>query len=125
MISPSVGRELHRVGEQVERDLLDRAPVGLEADAGRDAGGDLEALVLGARGDDAHGVGEDRVELDVFEVELDAAGLDLRHVEDVVDDVEQVLPAVLNVAAVLVILVGAERAEHPGFHDLGEADDRR
>ena len=56
-------------------------------------------------------------------IEADAAGFDLRHVEDVVDDVEQVLPALVDVAAVFLVLVGAERPEHPGFHDLGEADD--
>ncbi len=32
-------------------------------------------------------------------------------------------PAAVNVAAVFVIFVGAERAEHAGRHDLGKADD--
>ncbi len=116
-------REFHRVGEKVERDLLDRAAVGLEEQRRDDLGGELEPLVLGAGGDDAHRFGQDAVELDILEVELHAAGLDLRHVEDVVDHVQQEVSAVADVAAIFVIFVGAERAEHAGFHDLGEADD--
>ena len=63
------------------------------------------------------------VKVDILQVELEPSGLDLRHVEHVVDDVEQVFAAAVNVAAVLDILVGAERAEHSRFHDLGETDD--
>ena len=37
--------------------------------------------------------------------------------------VEQVLAAVVDVAGVLGVFGGAERAEHLGCHDLGEADD--
>ena len=55
-------------------------------------------LVVGARRDDAHGVVEEAAEPDLLDVEPDAAGLDLRHVEDVVDDVEQVLAALVDVA---------------------------
>ena len=90
--------------------------------------GDIRAvtsscLSCGARGDHAHGFGEQRVEVEVLEIEADAAGFDLRHVEDVVDDLEQILPAAADVAAIFVIFLRAERAEHAGFHDFGEADD--
>ena len=61
--------------------------------------------------------------LDLLEVEPDAAGLDLRHVEDVVDQVEQVLAALVDVAAYSRYFSVAERAEHARLHDLGEADD--
>ena len=87
------------------------------------AGGEREPLVVGAPRHHAHGVVEEGLELDLLGIEPDAAGLDLRHVEDVVDDVEQVLAALVDVAAIFAILVGAERAEHAGFHDLGESDD--
>ena len=83
-----------------------------------------ELLFLGARGDHAHGLTEQRIEREVLEVEADAAGLDLRHIEDVVDDLEQILPAAADVAAIFVIFLGTERPEHIGFHDLGESDDR-
>ena len=89
----------------------------------RDIGGELDLLVVGARRHDAHGVVEEAAEPDLLEVEADAAGLDLRHVEDVVDDVEQVLAALVDVLAVVAVLVAADRAEHLRLHDLGEADD--
>ena len=117
-------RELHGVGQQIERDLLERAPVGLEADAGRDPGGDLELLLLRARGDHAHRVGELAVELDVFQVELEPAGLDLRHVEDVVDDVEQILRRCAWMSRQYSSYLSEPSAPNmPGLHDLGEADD--
>ncbi len=57
---------------------------------------------------------EQRIEIEVLEVETDAAGLDLRHIENVVDDVEQILAAAVNVAAIFAVFLGAERAEHAG-----------
>ncbi len=90
---------------------------------GRNLGDKFELLVLRARRDHAHGFGQQRIEIELLEIEPDAAGLDLRHVENVVDDVEQILPAAADVAAIFAILVGAERAEHARLHDLGKADD--
>ena len=80
-------------------------------------------FVLRARRDHALGFGQQRIEVELLEIEPDAAGLDLGHVENVVDDVEQVLPAAEDVAAIFAILVGAERAEHARLHDLGKPDD--
>ncbi len=59
----------------------------------------------------------------IFRVEINAAGLDLRHVENVVDDVEQILAALADVARIFGVFRRAERPEHRRFHDLGEADD--
>src|SRR5215212_2244271 len=53
----------------------------------------------------------------------DAPGLDPRHVEDVVDDGEEVLAARADVAAVLGVFVRAQRAEDAALHHLREADD--
>ncbi len=36
--APAVGRELHRIGQQIDDDLLDRAAVGAQADRGFDLG---------------------------------------------------------------------------------------
>ena len=63
-----------------------------------DAGGSVSCLSSARARHHAHGVVEERLELDLLGVEPDAAGLDLRHVEDVVDDVEQVLAALVDVA---------------------------
>ena len=64
-----------------------------------------------------------RIEIEVLEVQPNAAGLDFRHVENVVDDVEQILSAAVDIAAIFVIFVGPERSEHARLHDLGKADD--
>jgi len=47
-------------------------------------------------------------------------GFDLRHVEDVVDDLEQILPLVQDVVAIFLILVRTERSEHAAAIDLGK-----
>jgi serine/threonine protein kinase HipA of HipAB toxin-antitoxin module len=77
-------RELDRVRQEIERDLLERAAVGAQLQIGSDAGAERDVLLLRARRDDAHGFGEQGVERQVLEVEPHAAGFDLGHVEDVV-----------------------------------------
>src|SRR3981189_2658649 len=64
-----------------------RAPMGRRAPSG--GGGKRDLLVVGAPRHPAHGVVDERLELDLLGVEPDTAGLDLRHVEDVVDDLQQ------------------------------------
>ena len=120
---PPSGGEFHRIGKEIEHDLLEQPLVGAHADALGDVGGDLDPLVLGAGGNHTDRVVEEAAEPDLLHVEADAAGLDLRHVEHVVDDVEQVLAALVDVLAVAAILLVADRAEHFRRHDLGEADD--
>ena len=63
----------------------------------------VEPLFRRARRHHAHRVGQDGVELELLGVEGRAPGLDLRHVEDVVDHVEQVAAALADVAAVFVV----------------------
>ena len=79
-------RELDRVGEEVEDDLADTTLVGRDADL-RGLGGKRERDPASAS---AFGVHRDSAPQQVREghlreVELHAAGLDLREVEDVVD----------------------------------------
>src|SRR5205814_4959704 len=59
----------------------------------------------------------------VLKVELDAPSLDLRHVENVADDVEQELPAVEDVTRIFDIFFRPDRPEHLVLHDLAETDD--
>src|SRR6185437_3445769 len=119
----AVRSEFHGVGKKVKRNLLERAAIGFEPDTGRDLGGKCKPLVAGATGDHAQTVGKNWLELDILCREVNAAGFDLRHVENVVDDVEQILAAFADIARILAVFVGAERAEHRRFHDLGEAND--
>src|SRR5262249_40206068 len=83
----------------------------------------LQLLVLCTCANNAHGFVEQCVEAEILEIKPDAASLDLRHVEDIVNDFKQILATATDVAAIFMIFLGAERAKHPGFHDLGKADD--
>ena len=74
-------------------------------------------------GDDAQRFRQRLRQVELLHVELHAAGLDLRHVEDVVDDFQQIMAAGQNVVAVFLVFLRAERAEHAAAHDLGEPDD--
>ena len=63
----AVRREFHRIGQEIERDLLERAAIGGEADAGRDLRADDQVLFVRAPPDHAHAIRQDAVELDGFE----------------------------------------------------------
>ena len=78
-----------------------------QPDTAPDPGGKLQALVVGASGHNAHRVIEERLEVDWLGIEPDASGLNFGHVEDVVDHVEQVLAALMDVMAILSILIRA------------------
>ena len=67
--------------------------------------------------------GERRGKVELLHVELHAPGFDLRHVQDVVDHLEEVMAAGQDVVAIFLIFLRAERAEHAAFHDFREADD--
>ena len=52
------------------------------------------------------------------------AGLDLRHVENIIDDVEQEVAARMDVVDILLIAVGTERTECACLNHFRETDDR-
>ncbi len=93
----------------------------LQVDRPVDAEFDPLAVDLVARA--AHGLLDDEPDRNPGLLQLQSAGLDARHVEDVVDDGEQVAAALADVAGVVEIAVIAETPEQPVLHDLGEADD--
>ena len=55
-------------------------------------------------------------------VQDQATGLDLGHVEDVVDQLQQIVAALVDVLGVLAVFRAADRAEGALAHDLGEAE---
>src|SRR3546814_2525395 len=63
-----------------------------------------------------------RLEIDRLLVQLELAGLDLRQVEDVVDQAQQVRAAVVDVDGVLAVPLIAHRAEQLVLDDFGEPD---
>ena len=104
--------ELDGVAQEIEQDLLQAQRIAAHAfgHAGRDIGGELQALGGGLR---RQGLGHaldqlDGGEFDAFEVE--AAGLDLGEVEDVVDDPQQRRRRIAHRAQRLALLERERRA---------------
>src|SRR5260221_9522704 len=117
-------RELHRVGEEVQHHLLELALVARPlADARLDGAIEVQPLALGALADQRAAVLHRRRHVEVVDVERHLARFDLRQVEDVVDEGEQVLPRAVDVAHVLELL-RVQVAEHALLQHLGKADDR-
>ena len=117
-------REFDGIGDQVQQHLLHGA--GIEPvlrDVAIDAELDLQPGVLGAAGHEAqHSLGHLH-RIDVFLRQREPAGLDLREVEDVVDQRQQMLAAFMDIAGILPVMPVAQRTEHLGDHHLGEAED--
>jgi hypothetical protein len=101
--TPIVRGEFDGVGQQVDRDLLHGAAVGDNWDRAFNIRGHRKLLVVCASRYHAERFRQGLREIEMFVVELHTAGFDLRHVEDVVDDLEQVVPAGQNIEAVLLI----------------------
>src|SRR5262249_26994636 len=99
----ALGRELDGVGQEVEDDLLDRAAVSHHSQIGIEFGDECYLLLAGASADDARGFREQDVQIERRPLDAHAPSLDLRHVEHVIDDVEQVGSALADVPAVLVV----------------------
>lgn len=66
----------------------------------------------GLNGGEAKCFFDQRCQIDLLAVDPHMAGFDLRHIEDVVDDVKQMLAAVMNIAGIFRIFRRSDRAEH-------------
>ncbi len=113
--------ELHRVVDQVGEDLAEAERVAAQVlgDRGRHVGEELQAflvgLLRGQRGDRA----DHFVELEIDGLHVELAGLDLREIQDVVDDAEQRGAGVVDLADVVALL----RVERGFEREVGQADD--
>ena len=89
----AMARELHRVGQEIDEDLLDAHRVA--AQQSRQLGVDIhhyrQLLLVGAFANEVGGLLEGVAQGEVDGFEGDLVGLDLRQVENVVDDAQQVL----------------------------------
>jgi hypothetical protein len=116
-------RVLEGVREQVVEDLPQAALVCDDpSELGRPIVAELDALQLRSLLEGHRGVLEGGGELEGSESQLETVGLDLREIEDVVDEREQVVPRTVDVVDVLGLLL-REVPEHPLAQDLREADD--
>ena len=104
-------RELDGVREQIEQNLSQPRRVAHHhaGNLGSDAMHQLDAFVSCGRRDHIEGVLEEGAQRERFGLQLDTLGLDLREVQNVVDDREQGLAARLNGPDVL-LLIGREAA---------------
>ena len=89
----------------------------------RDIGDDLDAGLARPQGDQGDAAIDQVFDLDDALVQVDLAGFGLRQVEDVVDQIEQVGAAALDVAQVFTIALAADRAVHLLDDHVGETDD--
>ena len=120
------GGELDRVGEQVAEHLADPQGVAGEA-AGKQVGAvaagleeQLDALLEGGPLDQHEGVGDQVFEAEGDALELEAAGLDLGEVEDVVEGVEERPPGDADLAGVIPLA----RRQAAAQQQVGHADHR-
>ena len=75
-------------------------------------------------GDQAGPGFEDAARVEFFLAKPMAAGLDLGHVQDIVDDLEQVMTAAMDVLDITYVLLVAQRSQKLFFHNFGKADHR-
>jgi hypothetical protein len=110
---------LDGVGQQVQQDLLQCPLVGPDRrQSRRDLHRNPEPGVVGPLADEPlHGI-EQVLDADHLFMQLEPAGLDLRQVEDVVDDRQQMQPAVVDVLGELLVAPGTQRPVHLVAHDL-------
>src|SRR5437899_4772708 len=120
----AVGRELDRVGQEVDEDLLHLALVGLNVAQRRiDAHLQSDIVPLRTLAHQRHRIGERRSDIECRQVELHPARLDLRQVEDVVDESQQVLARRIDVVQVIRLLL-VHLAKEFLLQHLRKADDR-
>ena len=104
--------ELDRVAEQVEQHLAEPGLIGLHP-CGRDGGASkvrLQLFGFGPRADDPDDAAQECRQLQRRGAEFQPAGLDLGQVEDVVDQGEQVLAALLDDVQAVDGVVSSARA---------------
>ncbi len=118
----ALGGELDRVADEVDEDLAEFAAVGddLAGQGGPRREGEGDAFFLRLEGEHLVHRLEEGEELEGLVVPLHLSGLDLREVEDLVDDVEEVLAAVVDDVEGLALL----RSQGLVFaKNLGKSDD--
>ena len=118
----ALGGELHRVRHQVDEHLPQPRRVAAQRGGEADVPvhEQLEVARLRGLGEQADDVLEQQAEVEVDGLELELARLDLREVEDVVDDPEQPVGRSLHPTRVATLLGVQRRIEQ----QLGQADHR-
>ena len=117
-------RELDAVREQIDQDLLDRALVGEDhVRLRRDGDAQGHAGAIRRLAHEPHAGFRGFLQIEDFFPQFELAGLDLRHVENAVDEFEQMGAAFVDQPRIFEIARRAHGAEHLVRHHLGKADD--
>ena len=119
---PAVGGELHRVAQQVNEHLAQLGFVGQEVTRHLALALDLEAQLLGldAQAEHTLQIFQQAVQVKGSRVQRQPAGFNARHLQDVVDDAQQVFSAAQDGTHILWLT--AAGALHVAQQQLGEAE---
>ncbi len=120
---PAIAGEFDRVGEKVEQNLLQRAPVGFN----RQAIGFHHHLHIDVVGKSPalhqpYAIRNRVFQAHRFVIQFQLARFDFRHIEQVGDQVEQKLPGIVDQACIFRIARVPQLAKHLVPHDVGETD---
>ena len=113
--------ELDGIADQVEKHLAEPGGVAYQGvgHVRLQVAGQLQALLVGARGQGAQGVADRRPQGEVSRLQLQLARLDLGEVEQVVDQAQQAVGRRLDRPQALPLVVGQRGVEH----QFGHAED--
>ena len=84
---------------------------------------ELQSLGVGLELDETLAVFGNVGEPDRFFVQFVAAGFNARQIENLVDDVQEMAAARIDIARIVAVGLVADRSENLFFHDFGEAHD--
>src|SRR5690348_2583910 len=117
-------RELDRIGKEVDENLSKRALIAADEWARTrclDAENDAASLRLRVEHRDRIIDQPSKVDVDFSEHEL--TGLDLRQIENIVDERQQMTARPMDVPGIFGILIGYARTHRLGVDDLGKTQD--
>ena len=116
--------ELDGVGDEVEHDLLEGARIaGHDGQVLRRIGDEIDAVLARLQRQQIAAMHQRRARRERFRRDLEIARFHLRHVEDAVDDRQQMLAGIVDQLGIFLAL---GRIQHQGLllrDHLGEADD--
>ena len=117
-------RELDRIGQKVQQDLLHRADIRDDGQRCRSRDDKVQLLTVFVRpgAHEAKRCLGDLMHVAFFRMQLVFPRLDFRHVENVADEVEQELAAFIDELGVFLVALMPELAEHLEVEDFGKAD---
>ena len=113
------------VREEIQQDLHHRAAVGHDLHVlFRDFRCNADAAFLCAAFHHVDSERNDFGDIQLLQIQLVLSGLDLRHIKDIADEVEQMLAAFADTGNVIEIFRRADGAEQLALHHFRETDDR-